>query len=157
MQYTPSQLRQSAGLSKETFRHWRRVVPALSGGRGHAPAFSAGDVLASAVLRRLTECCGVRIGNLTDVAKQVFDICNHTAWDVLSDSVLVLDLSEHICVAVAKSDRIPIDTAVVVCPLGPLVAHLQYDFLRSSPCSTQRPTRTAAGSETNPAATESRP
>ena len=145
MHYTPGQLRDTVGLSKEAFRHWKRVLPAFSAGRGHAPSFSAGDVLAAAVLRRLTETCGVRIGHLTDVATRIFDICNQTSWDVLADRILVLDLSEHDCLIVTKSDDIPINNAVVVCPLGPLITALQDNLLRSPRSSARKLLAPAAG------------
>lgn len=157
MQYTPGQLRHTVGLSKEAFRHWRRVLPPFSSGRRHAPSFSPGDVLASAVLRRLTESCGMRIGHLTDVASKIFDICNHTSWDVLADRVLVLDLSQHECLTVAKSDRIPVNNAVVVCPLGPVIADLQDDFLRSSRSPVRKAPPPAAGSGQSRAAAGRRP
>lgn len=144
MHYTPGQLRHTVGLSKEAFRHWKRVLPAFSGGRGHAPSFSPGDVLASAVLRRLTESCGVRIGHLTDVATRIFDICNQTSWDVLADRILVLDLSEHDCLIVANSDRIPVNNTVVVCPLGPVIKALQDKLLRSPGSPARRPPVPAA-------------
>ena len=139
MHYTPGQLRHTVGLSKEAFRHWKRVLPAFSGGRGHSPSFSPGDVLASVILRRLTESCGVRIGHLTDVASKIFDICNRTPWDLLADRVLVLDLSECECLILGRSDRIPLNNAVVVCPLGPVVTELQDDLLRSSRSSVRKP------------------
>ena len=157
MHYTPGQLRHTVGLSKEAFRHWKRVLPAFSGRRGHAPSFSPGDVLASAVLRRLTESCGVRIGHLTDVASRIFNICNQTSWDVLADRILVLDLSEHECLIVARSDRIPVNNTVVVCPLGPVIADLQDKFLRSSRSSVLKLPPPATGSGQSRAAKGRRP
>jgi hypothetical protein len=157
MHYTPGQLRQTVGLSKEAFRHWKRVLPAFSGGRGHAPSFSPGDVLASAVLRRLTESCGVRIGHLTDVASKIFEICNQTSWEVLADRILVLDLSEQECLTVRTSDRIPVDSTVVVCPLGPAIAELRDSFLRSSRSHVRNPLSSTAGSDQDSAAEGHRP
>ena len=143
MHYTPGQLRDTVGISKETFRHWKRVLPALSSGRRHAPSFSPGDVLATAVLHRLTETCGVRIGHLADVATGIFDICNQTSWDVLANRILVLDLSKHECLIVAKSNDIPINNAVVLCPLGSLITALQ-DYLLRSPRSSNHKSLTPA-------------
>ena len=147
MYYTPSQLRTTVGLSKEAFRHWKRVLPTFSAGRGHAPTFSAGDVLASAILRRLTESCGARIGHLTIVATRIFDICNQISWDVLADRILILDLSEHNCTILATADRIPLNNTVVVCPLGPVVRILQDSLLQSPGISAGKLSDSIPGTE----------
>lgn len=139
MDYTPGQLRDLVGLSKETFRHWRRVLPALSTGRKHAPCFSAGDVLATIVLRRVTESCGARIGRLAGVASGVFDICNRTPWEVLAKRILVLDLSVNRCMIVAESQDIPVDDAVVICSLESRITALESRLLRSNPSPAHEP------------------
>ena len=44
------------------------MLPAFPGGKSHGLSFSPGDVLASAVLHRLTQSCGVPTGQLKDVS-----------------------------------------------------------------------------------------
>ena len=145
MDYTPGQLRDLAGLSKEAYRHWKRVLPSLATGKKHAPCFSAGDVLATTVLYRITESCGARIGHLAGVASGIFDICNRTPWDVLANRILVLNLSVNRCMIVAESRDIPVDDAVVICSLESRITALQSRLLRSSPPSVHPPpTSTAA-------------
>jgi hypothetical protein len=129
--YTPGQLRDSVGLSKEAFRHWKRVVPALASGRGHAPSFSPGDVLASAVLRRLTDAAGVRIGHLADISPAIFELCNASSWDVLQYMCLVIDLQQGTCVAANDLSR-PAGDVVVVCALAPLVKALRFDLFNGA-------------------------
>ena len=130
MQYTPGQLRDSVGLSKEAFRHWKRVVPAFAAGKGRGPTFSSGDVLASAVLRQLTDTVGVRIGHLAEIAPAIFRICNVSTWDKLSEKSLIIDLREHTCV-LADSPVESIGELVLVCSLAPLIKALERDFLNS--------------------------
>ena len=144
MEYTPGQLRDLVGLSKEAFRHWKRVLPALSTGRKHAPCFSAGDVLATTVLHRITESCGARIGRLTGVASGIFDICNRTPWDVLANRILVLNLSVDRCMIVAESRDIPVDDSVVICSLASRITALQSRLLQSDPSSARKPPSPAA-------------
>ena len=141
MQYTPGQLRDAVGLSKEAFRHWKRVLPAFPSGRSHGPSFSPGDVLAAAVLRRLTQSCGVRIGHLTDVSNKIFAVCNETPLEALMERVLVVDLGSQRCVTLPKAERIPGDSVVVVCPMGPVVAMLRENLLRPTPLAAGRPRR----------------
>ena len=125
------------GLSKEAFRHWKRVIPAFANGRGHAPSFSSGDVLASTVLRRLTDTMGVRIGHLSEVAPAIFAVCNGSTLDELRNKSLVLDLERRSCVLAND----PIRSAgelFVVCALTPLVETLEFDILNSpAPSNSQ--------------------
>jgi hypothetical protein len=131
MFFTPGQLRNSVGLSKEAFRHWKRVVPGFANGRGHAPRFSPGDVLASAMLRRLTDVVGVRIGHLSDIAPTVFQVCNDLGWDLLQQKYLVIDLEKGTCVA-ANDRLVPAGDLVVVCALAPLIEALRFDLLNGA-------------------------
>lgn len=135
--YTPGQLRDTVGISKEAFRHWKRVVPAFASGRGHAPSFSPGDVLASAVLRRLTDTMGVRIGHLSDIAPAIFKVCNSSSWEALRGKHLIIDLQQNSCVAV-NDPQLEADL-IVVCALGPLIQSLEFDLLNGqtkAPLST---------------------
>lgn len=142
--YTPGQLRNTIGLSKEAFRHWKRVVPAFANGRRHAPTFSSGDVLASAVLRRLTDTVGVRIGHLSEVAPVIFQVCNESTWEVMQDKSLVIDLQNCSCIAV-NDPAFPVGELVVVCALAPLMKTLQSDLL-NSPVQSQTKARPATAS-----------
>lgn len=131
MQYTPGQLRDTAGLSKEAFRHWKRVVPAFCSGKGHSPTFSPGDVLASAVLRRLTEVCGIPISHLTCVTDRIFEICNNTSWNTLKDRILIIDLSSQRCLILKNTSEIAIGNALIICPFRPLLSSIQESLLQS--------------------------
>jgi hypothetical protein len=138
MFFTPGQLRGSVGLSKEAFRHWKRVVPGFANGRRHAPSFSPGDVLASAVLRRLTDAAGVRIGHLSDIAPAIFKVCNVSSWELLQHKFLVIDLQAGTCVAASDSSR-PVGDLLVVCALAPLVKALRFNLLDSGVPSAGTP------------------
>lgn len=143
--YTPSQLRGTVGLSKEAFRHWKRVVPAFANGKGHAPSFSPGDVLASAVLRRLTDTGGVRIGHLSEVTPAIFEICNASSWEALQNKSLVIDLEKRTCVAATNPVRSAGDL-MLVCALGSIVNALQRELVNSSHIHpTPRPSLSTGG------------
>lgn len=131
LHYTLGQLRDTVGLSIEAYRHWKRVVPAFAKGRGHAPSFSSGDVLAFAVLRRLTDTAGVRIGHLSEVAPAIIEACNGSTLDELRSKSLVIDLEKRSCVLV--DDPVLFGGHLfVVCALTPLIETLEFDFLNSS-------------------------
>lgn len=131
MQFTPGQLRSAVRLSKETFRHWKRVLPAFSSRKGHTPCFTSGDVLASAIIRSMTENCGVRVGHLADISKEIFDICNSQAWAALVDMVLVVDFVKGECQLLQGSNGIPLDSTLIVCALDPIIEQLRRELLPS--------------------------
>ena len=137
MKFTPGQLRTAIGLSKETFRHWKRILPAYAGDNGKGPRFSPGDVIASSVLRHVTEDCGIRIGHLANVSTMIFSICNENSWVVLQDRILVLDASRNTCALFENTSRIPTDSTVVVCPVGPIIQALQDALMQSHPVREQ--------------------
>ena len=138
MRYTPGQLQEAVGLSKEAFRHWKRVLPGFARGKSHGPSFSPGDVLASIVLQRLTRGCGVRIGELKTVASTIFDVCNETSWNVLADKTLIVDLARRDCSMFPKTDPMPGDSAVLVCPMEPIIGKLRDHLVRSAPIATEK-------------------
>ncbi|MGE0743522.1 MAG: hypothetical protein AB7O98_19480 [Hyphomonadaceae bacterium] len=129
MLYTPGQLRDAVGLSKEAFRHWKGVIPALSTARGHAPSFTLGDVLASAVLRHLTDACGVRIGHLAAVAPAIFEVCNAAPLEAIEDQLLAIELGSQRCVAVGDAKSIPLTELTIVCPMSSVVRQFREQLL----------------------------
>ena len=137
MHFTPGQLRTTVGLSVETYRHWRRVLPAFVKRRGHAPCYSTGDLLAASMLRCLTEGCAVRVGNLADISTEIIRQCNSTSWVGLEGSVLVIDMDRGQCRIVKQ----PLDTTdiglSIVCPLDPVLSELRDALLRTQPAGDQ--------------------
>lgn len=136
MQYSLSQLRETVGLSVETYRHWRRVLPPLAGKGGRAPCFSIGDLVAASVLHRLTEIAGVRVGHLVDMSTSIFRICNASPWASLVSKTLVIDLERRTC---AVDSRAIVEGADIAlhCRLDPVLAHLRGALLRDRPDELQ--------------------
>lgn len=135
MRYTPGQLREMVGLSKEAFRHWKRVLPGFPRGQGRGPSFSPGDILAFAVLRRMTAGCGVRVGQLRAVSGRIFAVCNETPWEVLAKRMVVVDLARQECAMLPQTGGVLGDSVVVVCPMAPVIAGLHAVLVGSSPLS----------------------
>jgi hypothetical protein len=122
-------------LSKETFRHWKRVLPAMKNRRGRATAFSTGDVVALRILRALTDDWGIQISHLAGLSTEIFRLCNATAWVALEGSTLQINVPEGSCKLLKK---IPgSDETVLIYPLGPALRALRDDFLRTEPRHSQ--------------------
>jgi hypothetical protein len=134
MQLTQSQVRETTGISVETFRHWKRVLPPFSERR----RYSSGDLLAAGVLHRLTDSCGVRAGHLPEISKSIVEICNANAWASLQSKSLVIDVQRGTCALVKSARALPLQEIVIVCPLGSVIAHIQEELARKEPAVAQR-------------------
>lgn len=137
MQFTLGQLRNAVGLSLETYRHWKRVLPPFIHRKGNVPCFSAGDLLAAGILYRLTDRCGVRVGHLTEISIQIVSFCNASSWAALEGRTLLIDLKNGICRIAANSPHSRTADVVVLCPLNPVMTDLRDALVRSQPSSSQ--------------------
>lgn len=131
MKLTPGQLRDAVGLSVDTLRHWKQVLPPFSNGTGHAPCYSTGDLVAALILRRLTENCGVRVGQLTAISGPIVELCNRTPWAGFEGNTLVIDLPGCDCRIIENTSMLGIDDVVFVCPFEPILSTLRDYLLRS--------------------------
>lgn len=130
MKFTIGQLRETIGLSEETFRHWKRVLPPFAGHAGRAPSFSVGDLLAAAIFQHLTDRCGVRVGHLASVATKVFALCNSTPWTALDGKLLIIDFQGGGCLVTRDLSDAKGAGALMVCFLGPIIGQLRDALLK---------------------------
>jgi hypothetical protein len=138
LHFTPGQLRDTVGLSVETFRHWKRVLPSFKDHHGRARHFSIGDLLAASILRRLTTGCGVRVSHLARISNEIVRLCNSGSWAAFEEKILVVDLLNGAC-RIAKHQRdIASADFAVLCPLKPVMTELRDALLRSRPSGDQR-------------------
>ena len=72
MEHKLEQLRDAADLSKEASRHWRRVRTGFPVGKTREPTFVAGDFQIVAVLRLLTNKCGLPVTSFGTVSYSSF-------------------------------------------------------------------------------------
>jgi len=137
VQYSQQQLRETVGLSLDTYRHWKSVLPPLAMKRGRAACFSVGDLIAATVLNRLTEAAGVRIGHLSDVSAAIFTICNTSSWAALVDTTLAIDLEQRTCSAEKMPKPHSNANLILFCRLDPVLAQLRDALLRGQSDPTQ--------------------
>lgn len=131
MQFSQNQLRDTLGISVETFRHWKRVLPPFAERKRYTSRFSTGDLLAAAVLSRLTNQCGIRVGLLPEISQAAVEICNAGSWTALEGKALVVDVQQRTC-RIAEGARDPADI-VIVCPLSPIIAVVRDAMSRGRP------------------------
>jgi len=128
-------MQEVVGLSKEAYRHWRKVLPQVAAKGGRAPRFTIGDLVALSVIYRLTEIGGVRIGNMKVFAGDIFELCNNTSWPALKGTSLHVDLAGRTC-DLQFADSPTCDLALV-CRLDPVLEVLGDTLLSMQPESQQ--------------------
>lgn len=132
MRYTPGQFRDLVGLSQEALRHWRSKLPSLQGARGHGPAFTAGQVLAAAVVKALIDECGVTVGVLRPVSERLFEVCAQPDWDTYLSSYLTIHLGSGAVRLIKMADPMPVDQPIILFPMRGVVERLRLALLSAS-------------------------
>ena len=129
MQYSPGQLRKAVGLTTEAYRHWKTVLPSLSSFNGHSAKFLMGDILAIALLKRLTDICSIKIGNLSGISEALFDLCHSVSLDELEPLILLIDLKNNTCSTSRLLDNKIRQEVLIAIPLGVVIAELRADII----------------------------
>lgn len=130
MHYSPGQLRKAVGLSPEAYRHWKTVLPSLSSIKGHSARFLIGDILSLAILKRLTDICSIKIGNLSDISNAIFDLCNGVSFEELKSLLLFIDLKNNSCSTHPSLLNKQHSTEVlIVVPLATIISDLHADIM----------------------------
>lgn len=127
--FTPGQLRNAVGLGQETYRHWKKTIPPLRKGVGHSPCFTAGDLLATAIVRALVSDYGIRVSVLSELAVGVFEKCNSHSWPALERSQMVLDIAKDQVAIQSAGSGLVLDRPVMVVPLRILIKSLSRKLL----------------------------
>ena len=128
VRYTPGQLRDAAAVPPETYRHWKKVLTPLRRNTRQSRCFTAGDLLAVALVRTMTG-FSVRVGSISAIAEDLFRLCNDTSWPILERSRMIIDLANQRLGLQPESEDIDLDSPALVCPLRPLVGHLREALL----------------------------
>ena len=138
MLFTPGQLRQLLALPQETFRHWKKAIPSLSHRNGYKPCFSPGDLLALALIKTLVDDGGVRVAALSEIAPQVFELCNRHGWTHLERCTMSIELAnKKVFVSTKAGFMRPNNTAfVLVCE--PTIQTLRSRLLAEKEGESQR-------------------
>jgi hypothetical protein len=130
VKFTIGQLRETVGISEETFRHWKRVLPPFAERTGRRPTFSVGDLLSAAILHHLTDRCGIRVGHLKTIAPKVANLCNSIPWAALDEKLLIVDIHSGECVIARDISDATGSGALVICFLSPMIFRLRDILLR---------------------------
>ncbi len=123
--YTPGQLREALGISKETFRYWKRDLPILGNRRDQRPRFEPSDLLATAIVKRLTEVTGLPVSRVAPIAEDLFALCRAHAWPRLERMAALFFLETNELRFVSVDMTHSLTSTVLVLPLRPIVNALR--------------------------------
>lgn len=129
IRYTPGQFRDALGLTKETFRYWKRDLPALAAVAGHSPCFGPSELVATAVAKQAVELAGVSIGRLAPLAAQLFALCEQRSWPQLERLSAILFLQTGHVSFVELAAPFPGQEPAIVIPLEPVIRELRDRLL----------------------------
>jgi hypothetical protein len=132
IRYAPGQLREATGLSKDTWHYWRKEIPWLNSSSGSPRAcFGPGELLAVAVLKQLHS-LGLPISRLVEIADGLRVHCCSSSWPQLERTSAVVELRAG---KVTYLSALPVasEQALLVLPLGPLIASLREHLFEEAP------------------------
>lgn len=129
MRYTPGQLRVALGIPQETYRHWKKVLRPLQVEKGHSPCFSAGDLVAVAVVQCLVIDCGVRVSALAAVADTLFKLCNVTPWPALERGTLAIEVRQGSVRLQSETAEFLAPSPLTLLPLRKMVESLRSQLV----------------------------
>lgn len=126
---SPQQVQSIVGVSRDTLRHWRTVLPPIKEHNGYSACFSASEVLAIMVINVLVKDFQVRVSALIPLSLDLFQICNGANWHKLHGSKLLINEGFRKVKIHPIESLLDISGAVIVLPLGLMIDHLQKELL----------------------------
>ena len=113
------------GISRDTLRHWRKVLSPLTDRNGYRPCFTLGDALALKVIKVITEDFGVAVGAMFNIAPALFTLCGTKGWALMENVWLAVNPQTGLLRTVEDLKRLEIDDAALLIPMGRLMAELR--------------------------------
>lgn len=121
IQYTGEQARDFAGVSPEAWRHWRKVVPWLSNKKGKKARFSAGELVALAVVGSVTTTLYVGVSGLAPQWNELFSFCAPQRPGSLRSAFAVITADS---IRLVGAEGIECGVPAIVVPCEPIVDRL---------------------------------
>ena len=119
------------GLTKQQWRTYRKALGYLDSGPGHAPCFSAGQLLATRAAQLVAEHLQAPLAILSPLSGQLFSVCESAPWPQLERSKIVIDLCGN-AVELLLVEQMPGRGPItVIVELRPLIVGLREKLLEA--------------------------
>ncbi len=122
MRYDTGQALALIGITKETLRHWKRVLPPIFGRDGRSDGYTFQEVLALSVIARAVQDLAVPISRFTSTAERLFE--NIAAQIQPSGKPLVLCITRDE-MAFAAHDQLPNAETMAIVRVEPIASKLR--------------------------------
>jgi len=120
---------EATGLSSQTLRHWREVLPPLRHRVAHHPAFSAGDLLAMKVLHLWSRRWDAKISHMECASTGLFELCEAEPWARIEQSLLALDFAHDTWELTGESAHVRWPEGALLLPIGRLARELREHLM----------------------------
>ena len=138
MRLTPLQVQEIVGISRDTLRHWRKVLSPLKGKNGYRPCFTLGDALALKTVQLMANNFGISVKAISNVAPELFSICQSKGWATREDCWIAVDLHHGVVSLIEDVTQFSIQSAVMVIPMGQLMSELRQTMLGDTVIPTKQ-------------------
>ncbi|AKC86330.1 MerR family transcriptional regulator [Pseudoxanthomonas suwonensis] len=133
IQFTQEQARTLTGVTPETVRHWRKVVPYLSAKTGKAARYSFPELVGLAATNELVKTLGVHIATVSGGVDALFRLLMSGNASAFQETVAVVTADK----AALETKIIAGEHSALMVPLKPLVSRIQQSMLPALPNTTQ--------------------
>jgi hypothetical protein len=116
-------------LSKQQWRTYRQALPRLNAEGSRAACFSAGDLLATAVIQSAAGILHMPISAFSFIADELFEVCSAHPWIRLERSHLAVIVDDGRVVLLDLDQRSPACALAIIIQLKPLVDSLRERLL----------------------------
>jgi len=138
VQFTQDQARSLVGISAETLRYWRRVVPYLASKPGKPARFSFADLVALAATREAVGSLGLRISRISLGVDALFRLFAEAPWHSLDGAVAALSPKAAELHYWDDVSRMGLAGPTILIPCGPMVQRLRDELLPSAATEVQQ-------------------
>ena len=121
MRFSTKQVQELAGVRREQLRHWKKVLPPLSGRDGRADTYSFAELLALSTISILVDRLGIPVSRMVAPSSDLFALMADT--DANTISTMHIYVNESGAVGVLADLRQ--DTVFAVVDVGQILARLR--------------------------------
>jgi hypothetical protein len=125
MRLETAQVLELLGLTKETLRHWKKVIAPLSGRDGRSAGYTFDEVTALALIASAVRDLQVPISRFSPVAHRLFQGVADHVEDANTTTVLCITQGD---VALYPIDKLPGDACLALVRLAPVIRRLRLSL-----------------------------
>lgn len=123
MRFTPAQAIDLVGITVETLRYWKKLMPALANKRGHAPCYTRAEIVGLMVIRQLTKDFKMDVSAVANQSDALFKLCS-AQWALPSRRLLRVTCDGRVT-AHEMGTEMDFGEAVIVFPLDKAAQELE--------------------------------